>query len=558
MTWGLGRLEPGSVKQRTQWYAYIRLLFLLAIAVPGLLSLYLFRGWSTSVRIDIAIVVLAIVSNLVFYGLTTLADNQRYLRVLAAGWICFDVILIAFFILLNGGIESRSTILFAVPILISAALFGRRGLYVTALLGALLYASLILGGYFGLVSSSGGFDPELQTNLQYVVNTVSFVPAIIIVVALAVDFITSLLAEKQSQLTDTIRALENAQETAKLGSWEWDIKRDEITWSRELYRIYDIEPSDKKLTFARYLKMQNDDEADSHKAVILNAMKHKTAFKVDHEITLPNGTIRYLHGEGRPVKDKGGKVTKMIGTAQDVTDIYHLDVAKREFVSLASHQLRTPASGVKAFLSLLLDGHGGTLSRPQQNFIRQAYDANNRQLEIIDNLLSLAAIESGKLTLHREPIDLKSLVKQNLPAYKAHAKARKQRLTLHQPREKIMVNADTGALLMALDNLVSNASKYTPESGRISVRTRTSKANAYIDVTDTGIGIARVDIPQLFQKFTRLSDPASKTVGGSGVGLYMAKYIVELHDGRVMVRSKHGTGTTFTIKLPLLTQKAVK
>jgi len=558
MTWGFDRLGPVGVKQRIQWYAYIRLLFLLTIAVPGLITLYVFEGWSVSVRADVAVVVMAVASNLLFYGLTNIGSNERYLKLLAAGWISVDIMLIALFILLNGGIESRSSILFTVPILISAALFGRRGLYITAIFSATLYATLITGGYFGIVTAMGGYDPSLQTNLQYVINTVSFVPAIILVVALAVDFITTLLAEKQTQLTDTIRALENAQETAKLGSWEWDIKRDEITWSRELYRIYDIEPSNTKLTFARYLKMQNSDDVDSHKTVILNAMKQKTAFKVDHEITLSDGTIRYLHGEGRPVKDKGGRVIKMIGTAQDVTDIYHLDVAKREFVSLASHQLRTPASGVKAFLSLLLDGHGGTLDRSQRNFIRQAYDANNRQLEIIDNLLSLAAIESGKLTVRQESLDLKMLVKQNLPTYKAHAKARQQRFTFKQPRGKILVNADSGALLMALDNLVSNASKYTPETGRITVQIRTSKTNAYIDVTDTGIGINRADMPQVFQKFTRLSDPASKTVGGSGVGLYMAKYIVELHDGRIMVRSKHGTGTTFTIKLPLLHRKAVK
>lgn len=555
MAWGLDKFETLSVKQRTQWYAYIRLLFLLAIATPGLLSLAVVEGWSTNVRTDTAVVVIAIASNLLFYGLSAIGERQRYLRVLAAGWIAMDILLICLFILLNGGIESRSPILFTVPMLIAAALFGRRGLYVAACSSALLYTSLIVGDYYGLIQSIGAFDQTLRTNLPYVINTISFVPAVMLVVALAIDFITRLLAEKQNQVVETVTALENAQEIAKLGSWEWDIKRDEITWSKELYHIYNREQREATFSFSQYLKLLKPESAENHKSVVLDAMKQKAPFTVDHEIILPDGSIRYLHGEGRPVKSRDGKVVKMTGTTQDITDIYHLDLAKREFVSLASHQLRTPASGVKAFLSLLLDGHGGTLEKRQRNFIRQAFEANNRQLEIIDSLLSLAAIESGKLTLHKEPVDFRQLVKHNLPTYKAHTQARKQVLSFHKPRHRVEVAVDRGAIQMAIDNLVSNASKYTPDHGKIVIVIRTTKSAAYLDVIDNGIGIARADLPLLFQKFSRLSDPASKTVGGNGVGLYMARYIVELHGGRIMLRSKHGHGTTFTIKLPLLVRK---
>lgn len=551
MTWGLRKIEASNLKQRTQWYAFIRLLFLLAIAIPGILSLYIFEGWSPAVRSDVAVVILALGSNLLLYGFTKLHDGRRYHQFLASLWITFDVILISVFIFLNGGIESRSPILYTVPILIAAALFGRRGIYITALGCSIIYASLIGADYLDLIHSLGAYDPTLRKNLPYVINTLCFFPSILFVIALAIDFITSLLIQKQNEVRDTVKALETAQEIAKLGSWEWDIERDEITWSKELYRIYGIPQADKPFGYASYLKLLQPDDASSHQKIILNAMKKKTSFNIDHKIVLPDGTAKYLHSEGRPIKNKEGKVVKISGTAQDVTDIYHLDLAKREFVSLASHQLRTPASGVKAFLSLLMDGHGGKLTKSQQQFTKQAYEANDRQLEIIDNLLSLASIESGKLMLKKEWVDIQKLIEQYLPHHLEQTRAKKQKLHFKRLKKRVFVEVDPGALQMAIDNLVSNAIKYTPEHGRVNITVRLSKTAVYIEVTDTGIGIARKDLPLLFQKFSRVSDPSSHTVGGSGLGLYMAKYIVELHGGRIFVRSRHGEGTQFTIKLPL-------
>lgn len=558
MNWGLRKIEAINLKKRMQWYAFIRLLFLLAIAVPSLVSLYVFEGWSNNVRLDVAVIIIAISTNLLLYGLTNIGGNNRFHRFLGVCWIAFDILVISAFIFINGGIESRSPILYTVPILIAAALYGRQAIYIAATTCALLYAGLIGADYLGWIHSIGSFDPTLRSDLPYVINSLCFFPAIFLVIALAVDFITSLLFEKQQEVRDSVAALETAQEIAKVGSWEWNIVRDEITWSKELYRIHGLAPSDRKFSYSSYLKSLSPDAATIHRKAVLDAKRKKINFNVDYQIQLPDGTVRYLHGEGRPILGRDGTVIKMSGTSQDVTDIYHLDLAKREFVSLASHQLRTPASGVKAFLSLLMDGHAGKLTNSQKGFIKQAYEANDRQLEIIDNLLSLASIESGKLTLHTERIDIQELIKRGLPSHLAQVRARKQKLHFKKLRRKIHIQADPGALQMALDNLISNAIKYTLDRGTIDISLRVGKGVVYVDIQDSGIGIARKDLPLLFQKFSRVSDPASKTVNGSGLGLYMAKYIVELHGGRIIVQSRHGVGTRFTIKLPISSHKAVK
>lgn len=555
MALGLQKVEAIDLSQRTQWYSLVRLVFLLSIAIPGLLSIYIFQGWNDAARNAAVISVIAVVSNLFFYGLLRIHKNTTYHAFLAMVWIVFDILLITFFIFQNGGIESRSPILYTVPVLISAALFGRQGIYMSSLTSTVLYVGLIVADFFGFIHSTGAYDPTLRTNLPYVVNTICFFPSIFLVIALAVDFITGLLSEKQQQLRVSIDALERAQETAKLGSWERDIKRDEITWSKELYRIYGREPQEDNLSYKDYIKLVHPGDASSYEKTIATALKKKTGFKADHRIILPDGTIKYLHDEGRPEYDKDGNVTKLIGTSQDVTEVQHLDIAKREFVSLASHQLRTPASGVKAFLSILIDGHAGPLNKKQRSFAKKAYDSNNRQLDIIESLLSLASIESGRLTMFKETIDLVAFTRQSLASHRHSIREKKHKLTYIKPKKPVYITADPNVLQMAIDNLISNATKYTLESGEITVTVRATNSSAYLEVSDTGIGIAKKDIPALFQKFSRLSDPASKTVGGSGLGLYMARYIIELHKGTLTVRSKHGVGTQFIVKLPLARKK---
>lgn len=555
MALGLQKIEVLDLSQRTKWYALVRLIFLLAIAVPGLLSIYTFQGWSYAAQNAALISSIAIGSNIFFYLLILAHKNSTYHAFLAMVWIVFDMLLVTAFIFTNGGVESRSPILYTVPVLISAALFGRQGIYMSSLTSTVLYVGLIIADFFNVIQSMGAYDPTLRSNLPYVVNTICFFPSVFLVIALAVDFIIGLLSEKQQQLRESIDALERAQHTAKLGSWEWDVKHDEVTWSKELFRIYDMQPDNNRMSYEDYLKLIHPDDLEIHTKTIQAGIRKKRSFKHDHRIVLADGSVKYMHGEGSPVLDKDGHVIKLTGTSQDVTEMYHLDIAKREFVSLASHQLRTPASGVKAFLSILVDGHAGPLNKKQLAFAKKAYESNNRQLDIIESLLSLASIESGRLTMFKETLDLSAFVKECLAAHKHAVREKKHKLTYQKPKHPVLVLADANALQMAVDNLVSNATKYTLDRGTISVEVRATNTHAYLEVIDTGIGIARKDIPSLFQKFNRLSDPASKTVGGSGLGLYMAKYIVELHKGTLSVRSKHGVGTRFIMKLPLASKK---
>lgn len=228
-----------------------------------------------------------------------------------------------------------------------------------------------------------------------------------------------------------------------------------------------------------------------------------------------------------------------------------LDRAKSEFVSLASHQLRTPASGVKAYASLLLDGYAGKLTAKQLDFLHKIYDSNERQLAIIDDMLSVARVESGKMSLNLTSTDLVKLVTVSAEEHKNILKVRRQTLTADYPKTPVNLKIDASKIRMVIDNLLNNASKYSYPGGRIWLKLETARTGVAISVRDEGVGIHLKDQGRLFQKFSRIDNPLTNEYGvSSGLGLYLAKKIVEAHGGLIKINSVAGEGATFTVELP--------
>lgn len=232
-----------------------------------------------------------------------------------------------------------------------------------------------------------------------------------------------------------------------------------------------------------------------------------------------------------------------------------LEVAKDELLSLASHQLRTPATGVKQYLGMVLQGFAGDISDPQRKMLEKAYDSNDRQLRIINEILHLAKIGAGRIVLSKQPTNLSELAADIVNEQMPDIKSAEHTVNLRLRKKPLIINADPHMLRMAIENLVSNAIKYTPSGGEIEVSTRKRKSSALISIKDTGVGVKPEDIDKIFQQFSRLPNEMSQQVGGTGIGLYLAKHLVELHGGQITVDSTPGKGSTFTISLPLKGQK---
>jgi len=239
-----------------------------------------------------------------------------------------------------------------------------------------------------------------------------------------------------------------------------------------------------------------------------------------------------------------------IEVLRDLTREHELERTKEEFVSLASHQLRTPATGVKAYISMLLDGYAGKLSHRQQQFLQKVYDTNERQLQIVGDMLSVARMDAGRMVPDLAETDLTALITAIVDEQRPTLGRRRQQLEIKVPSAPLAALVDPKLIHMAVENIVSNASKYTPERGTVAVELGATAQHAVLTVSDNGVGIADVDLPKLFQRFSRIDNPLSARRGGSGLGLYLAQAIVLLHQGRIRVHSRVGVGTTFTIELP--------
>jgi len=228
-----------------------------------------------------------------------------------------------------------------------------------------------------------------------------------------------------------------------------------------------------------------------------------------------------------------------------------VQTAKDDLLSLASHQLRTPATVVKQYVGMLLQGYGGKLTRGQTSMLKHAYDSNERQLQIINQLLYVARLDAGRIILHKEVIDIGNLLKQVCDEQRIEASQRKQKLVCEIPEHELAAEVDPQYFHMVLENLVNNAVKYTPDKGTITVRARPSQDEMLVTVTDTGIGIDEDRQEMIFDKFTRLDNELAANTSGSGIGLYLTNQIVSLHGGYIEVKSRPGHGSSFTVHLPI-------
>ncbi len=228
-----------------------------------------------------------------------------------------------------------------------------------------------------------------------------------------------------------------------------------------------------------------------------------------------------------------------------------------ELLALTSHQLRTPASGVKQYLGMLTQGFMGDLSPEQQAVAEKAYAANERQIETINQILHVAKADAGQLKIDLRRIDCDTLVRSIVDDMAADARRKDIRLCVSS-RPGVYVMGDERYIRMVIENLVSNAIKYSYMSSTVDIRVKTIKKMAHITVADKGVGIDAADYDKLFIKFSRVTNDLSAKEGGTGLGLYLARQIMRAHHGRIELDSAIGKGSTFRCIIPLASQQLRK
>jgi signal transduction histidine kinase len=255
-----------------------------------------------------------------------------------------------------------------------------------------------------------------------------------------------------------------------------------------------------------------------------------------------------------PMLDEEQRFAGTVIVLRDVTLEQEVAQAKNDFVSLVSHELRTPMTSIKGYTDLMLKGSVGVLNEQQLSFMTVVKSNVDRMAELVSDLLDVSRIEAGRVRLTRERLALAGVI---LEISQDLAETMRQReLTLRFDLSPGLppVYADRGRVVQVLLNLLSNAYRYTPAGGTITVAVHTRDDVVQVDVIDTGIGIPEQDHESIFERFYRADHPVVREQAGTGLGLPIARSLIEMHGGRLWLRSEVKAGSTFSFTLPVYTE----
>lgn len=251
------------------------------------------------------------------------------------------------------------------------------------------------------------------------------------------------------------------------------------------------------------------------------------------------------------VKVEIDKKTQVVFTARDKSAVNQVNQVRANFVSMVSHELRTPLNSVHGFIDLLMHGHMGSLNEEQQRYLGYAQEGVQQLIAIVEDILFMTRSDSGQFEMYPEPVNIQILAKQVVGSLELQTQKAEVTLQKDIPIPSPWMMVDPQRMKQVLTNLVTNAIKYTPPGGTITIRVRQEKqSEVVISVIDTGTGIAPKDQPHVFERFYQSNTPTQSKMGGYGLGLPIARLIVEQHHGKIGFKTEVNQGTTFYFTAP--------
>lgn len=253
----------------------------------------------------------------------------------------------------------------------------------------------------------------------------------------------------------------------------------------------------------------------------------------------------------QPLVDDIGNIQHYVSVQRDITEQVKIDQMKTDFISLASHQLRTPLSAIKWFLEMILNGDLGKLNLDQIDAMKNINDSNNRMIALVNALLNISRIESGRIIVTPVKTDVIDLIKNTIVSVKKQFDDKQQKISFKADTSLPLVSLDKDLFSQVLINLLVNANKYTNSGGEISVSIQQTEGFIRVNVKDNGVGIPKNEKASVFNRFYRASNVIKKVTDGTGLGLYLAKTIIETFGGNIGFKSKEGEGSSFWFTVPL-------
>jgi two-component system sporulation sensor kinase A len=358
------------------------------------------------------------------------------------------------------------------------------------------------------------------------------------------------------------RRLAEVEELSGIGSWEWDIRTNELHWSEQLCRVYGVEPDPTPIRYEDFLARVHPDDRAAVSETVQRAFDERSSFITEHRAVHPDGSVHLIYGRGYVFTDDDGAPVRMLGSGQDVTELRAEErertaeerrlaagQARDEALALIAHDLRSPLAVVVGYVQLLerQASKGGLDPDRLRPYLERVQVAARQMTSFLDDLVADADPATATEPIEREPVDLAALLRESAAHHDAispmHA------VEARVPPEPVVAPVNVAKLERVLHNLLLNAIKYSPDGGTITLLLEADADHVRLAVADQGIGIPADDLPRIFDRFHRGANAMARTPG-LGLGLVSVERGVAAHGGRIEVDSTVGAGTTFTIHLP--------
>ncbi|WP_085899681.1 hybrid sensor histidine kinase/response regulator [Kiloniella majae] len=403
-------------------------------------------------------------------------------------------------------------------------------------------------------------------------------------------------AKRQQELETEVRQsqlrLSQAVTLSELGFWEWDEKRNTaLYYSPELLKIYEMDASQVELgswTANKDLKHLHPEDYENYRYKSHFHDGISDRFDVEFRIIKKDGSIAHLREIGQAIRNDKGNIIRSYGTVQDITQIktteQTLQLAlseaekanrtKASFLATMSHELRTPLNAILGFSEILTGEHFGPLgSEKYMHYAQDIHNSGSHLLNLISSILEVSSAEAGQLEIKKERLQLCQLIKDCFEEAAPTLTKAEIYTEILTPKNTTIINADARALRQILFNLLTNAAKFTPKNGTVTItldevaveQTHQSSENvpeqdrqkatiqkhAHISIADSGIGMDQTDLSKLQQPFTRMNTDPHLSQEGMGLGLAIVKSLIEAHNGIMEIESYPEQGTTVHLYLPL-------
>jgi two-component system CheB/CheR fusion protein len=356
------------------------------------------------------------------------------------------------------------------------------------------------------------------------------------------------LHKSVEQFRESEERLRVAMEAGKMGTWDWNILKDEILWSTDHNIMFGIPVNRQSGSYKEFLQHVHPNDREHVTEVLRKALDTRRDFAMEMRSQHPNGRITWIAAFSRAFYNEQGKAYRMIGVVIDITERKRLESQKEEFLGIASHELRTPVTSIKAYTQLLQE----MVNEKNDTESVEIIDKLNRQVDrlthLIADLLDITRISEGQLTLQPEVFSINDLINEIVELMQ---RTTAQHVIVNELNAMPPVKADRERISQVLINLISNAIKYSPNSHRIIVSTSRETDQVKISIQDFGIGMSEATRLRIFDRFFRASDNNIKTYPGLGLGLFIASDIIRKHGGDIGVESEKEKGTLIYFTLPV-------